>query len=171
MEEAVRWLTPSEMRAWLALRSVIRLVDTALDRDLRSRSGLSHDDFQILAQLSNALENRIRMSALAELVLISPSALTYRVNQLEKAGLVRREECQTDKRGALTALTTKGKELLRKIAPGHVACVRRLIFDQLSSEQVNRFGDTLEDIVGGLGRTDELHGAIERELTREESED
>jgi DNA-binding MarR family transcriptional regulator len=149
-EDETRWLTAPEKRAWLAFWGACHLLDNAIDRDLQARSGLSHGDYLILAMLSAAPAHRLRMSTLAEVVFVSRSRLTYQVTQLEKAGLVRREDCPSDKRGAVAVLTPEGYGLLRAAAPGHVACVRRVFFDVLTPEQVAVLGDALTSIVERL---------------------
>ena len=141
------WLDAREMRAWLALWGATRLIDDAIDRDLRTRSGLGHSEYQILATLSSAPDRRLRMSALADVVFVSRSRLTYQITQMEKAGLVRREDCPSDKRGAFAVLTDKGLEALRSAAPGHVACVRRVFFDALVPEQVAVLGEALTAVM------------------------
>ncbi len=147
LEAEPSWLDAREMRTWLAFWGAMRLVDDAIDRDLRTRSGLGHSEYQILAMLSSAPDRRLRMSALADVVFVSRSRLTYQVTQMEKAGLVRREDCPSDKRGAFAVLTDKGMEALRSAAPGHVACVRRVFFDALTPEQVTVLGDALTAVV------------------------
>jgi DNA-binding MarR family transcriptional regulator len=149
-EQETRWLTPPEMRAWLAFWGTTRLVADALECDLQTHSGLSLGDYQILAMLSAAPDHQLRMSALAEVVLVSRSRLTYQVTQLEKAGLVQREECPSDKRGAVAILTPQGEEVLRAAAPGHVECVRRVFFDVLTPEQVEVLGDALTAVMDRL---------------------
>ena len=77
VEQETRWLTPAEMRTWMAFWAAMYVVDAALDRDLRAHSGLSHTDYLILAMLSNAPDHRLRMSELAKRVFGSRSRLTY----------------------------------------------------------------------------------------------
>ena len=155
------WLSAREMRTWLAFWGAMHLVDAAIDRDLQERSGLSHGAYQILAMLAAAPAQRLRMSTLAEVVFVSRSRLTYQVTQLEKAGLVQREEYAGDKRGAVAALTTRGLETLREAAPGHVACVRRVFFDVLTPQQVGVLGDALTAV------RDRLLGGTERGIITE----
>jgi DNA-binding MarR family transcriptional regulator len=166
----VRGLTPAELRTWMRFWGAMHVVDDALDRDLRAESDLSHNDYQILAMLSNAPERRLRMSELANLVFGSRSRLTYQVTQLERAGLVQREDCPTDKRGAVARLTDRGFEVLQAAAPGHLASVRRIFFDRLTSEQVAVLGEALQIVIDDLGSSVVLERAIDRELTRREEE-
>jgi DNA-binding MarR family transcriptional regulator len=64
------------------------------------------------------------------------SRLSHHIARMQRRGLVAREECTTDKRGAFVVLTDAGRDAIEKAAPGHVATVRRLVFDGLSDEQV-----------------------------------
>jgi DNA-binding MarR family transcriptional regulator len=64
------------------------------------------------------------------------SRLSHHIARMQRRGLVAREECTTDKRGAFVVLTDAGRDAIEKAAPGHVATVRRLVFDGLSEEQV-----------------------------------
>lgn len=149
------------MRAWLAFWGAMHLVDAAIDRDLHEHIGLSHGEYQILAMLSAAPAQRLRMSTLAAIVFVSRSRLTYQVTQLEKAGLVRREEYPGDKRGAVCALTEQGMATLRAAAPGHVACVRHVFFDVLTPRQVAALGDALAAVRDHLLGEVECGSAIE----------
>lgn len=165
-EQETRWLTPAEMRTWMAFWGAVYVVNVALDRDLRTHSTLSHSNYLILAMLSSAPEHRLRMSELARRVFRSRSRLTYEIIQLERAGLVQRESCPTDKRGAVAVLTREGLCMLREVAPRHVASIRRVFFDQLTGEQGQKLGEALWAIVSGQGKAAGLASMIERELLR-----
>jgi DNA-binding MarR family transcriptional regulator len=169
VEQEISWLTPTEMRTWMAFWGTISVVNATLDRDLRAQCQLGHSDYLILAMLSNAPEHRLRMSELANRVFRSRSRLTYEVIQLERAGLVQRESCPTDKRGAVAVLTREGLHVLRTVAPRHVASIRRIFFDQLTDEQVAKLGEALWAIVCGQGKAAGLASMIERELSRGQS--
>lgn len=164
MEQETRWLAPAEMRTWMAFWGTVYVVNAALDRDLRAHSELSHSDYLILAMLCTAPEHQLRMSELANRLFRSRSRLTYEVIQLERAGLVRRENCLTDKRGAVAVLTREGLHMLRTVAPRHVASIRRIFFDQLTDEQVKGLDEALWTIVSGQGKAESLASFIEREL-------
>jgi DNA-binding MarR family transcriptional regulator len=131
-----RWLDDDEMAAWLELVRVVTLLPQALDRQLREDAGISHVYYQILAMLSAAPEGTLRMSDLARLTGVSASRLSHAVSSLESRGWVARAACVEDGRGQLAQLTGEGRRMLERTAPGHVAEVRRLVFDRLSPEQV-----------------------------------
>ena len=131
-----RWLGADEQQAWRSFLEASQLVFDELDRQLQRDAGLSHADYEILARLSEAPGSRMRMSELAERALFSRSRLSHAVVRLEERGLVLRETCPTDRRGTFAVLTARGHDVVEGAAPGHVAAVRRMVFDRLGPSQV-----------------------------------
>jgi DNA-binding MarR family transcriptional regulator len=144
-----RWLDDREMRSWRAFVEVVNLVTRALDRELRTDSDLTNDDYELLVALSEAPEQRIRLGELAAGLRVPKAHLTYRIARMEKAGLVERVDCPTDARGVLAVLTDVGMQRLERAAPGHVASVRRHVLDHLDTEQLAALGDAMEAILRG----------------------
>ena len=130
---APRWLNPAEMKAWRSYIIASRRLLEALDNDLEGHD-LSIPDYEILAQLSDAPDRRLRMSELASITLLSRSRLSHRMKVMEKAGWVKREACPTDKRGFFAVMTPKGWKAIVAAAPDHVASVRSRFLDHLSTE-------------------------------------
>ena len=130
---APRWLNPAEMKAWRSYIIASRRLLEALDNDLEGHD-LSIPDYEILAQLSDAPDRRLRMSELASITLLSRSRLSHRMKVMEKAGWVKREACPTDKRGYFAVMTPKGWKAIVAAAPDHVASVRYRFLDHLSAE-------------------------------------
>ncbi len=135
-DEQPRWLSDEEMAAWLPLVRFVHLLPQVLDRQLREEAGISHVYYQILAMLSEAPEQRMRMSELARLTSTSTSRLSHAVAALEERGWVARTSCESDRRGQLAELTATGRRELERTAPGHVAEVRRRVFDVLSDAEL-----------------------------------
>ncbi len=133
-----RWLDQDEMATWLPLVRFVHLLPQALDRQLREEAGISHVYYQILAMLSAGPEGRLRMSELARLTSTSTSRLSHAVAALEERGWVVRSSCPTDRRGQLAELTPAGRRELDRTAPGHVAEVRRRVFDVLDDAEVRQ---------------------------------
>ena len=144
------WLDAEELKAWRALILLVQLLPGALDRQLQADSGLAHSDYAVLATLSSAPDERLRMSDLAELMDFSPSRLSHAITRIERVDWVRREPCPADKRVQYAALTEIGQTVLTDAAPGHVAHVRHLVFDQLSASEVQQLGIIAERILGQL---------------------
>jgi DNA-binding MarR family transcriptional regulator len=133
-----RWLDADEQRAWQALAGVVIRLDAALDAQLRRDSGISHFEYAVLAALSGAPGQTLRMSELAALAEGSLSRLSQVVARLERRGWVRRTPDPDDGRYTLAILTEDGLGKLTAAAPGHVRQVRRLIFDPLTKAQVRQ---------------------------------
>jgi len=136
-----RWLTSTEMDAWINLAQLLMLLPSALDRQLRDEAGLPHAYYLILATLSGRPGRAMRMTQLARQAGTTTTRLSHAVDALEQRGWVRRSACPTDKRGQIAELTDAGMDFLRAAAPGHVTEVRRLVFDQLTEEDVVHLRD------------------------------
>jgi len=122
------------MAAWLAFVEVSHRLDRVIEQQLRQDAGLSHAQYEILSRL-DAAGGRLRMSELADVIIVSRSGLTYQVTQLERADLVRRERDAADERGVLAVLTGAGRAALHSAAPGHVRVVRHYLIDALTPAQ------------------------------------
>ena len=130
-DKSPKWLNPREMKAWRSYIIASRRLLEALDADLDGHD-LSMADYEVLAQLSDAPDRRMRMSELAEIAMLSKSRLSHRMKVMEKAGWVRREVCTEDKRGSFAVMTEKGWRAIVKAAPDHVASVRNRFVDNLN---------------------------------------
>ena len=143
-----RWLDEREMRAWRELlRSHAELL-SRLDRELEAEHGLSLAEYEVLSFLSEAPDQRMRLSELARHVLISPSALTRRLDRLERRRLVSRERCPHDARGAYAVLSPQGRDRLVAAAPTHLRGVRAHFVDRLSPTQLQAVANALERVPG-----------------------
>jgi DNA-binding MarR family transcriptional regulator len=131
-----QWLTEDEQRAWRGLLQMTSRLDSRLNRELQQASGLSLADYDVLVLLTEAPDGRLRMFQLMEDLQWEQSRLSHHIARMQRRGLVAREDCTTDKRGAFVVLTHAGRDAIEKAAPGHVDLVRRMVFDGLSAEQV-----------------------------------
>src|SRR5262245_886645 len=127
-----QWLSDPEQRAWRALLNTTSGLLATLDRELQSAHGLSLPEYEVLVLLDEAGEGGIRMSELAQRLLLSPSGLTRRIDGLDKRRLVRRDACPSDRRVFYAVLTPLGRTKLEQAAPTHVAGVRAHFVDRLS---------------------------------------
>jgi DNA-binding MarR family transcriptional regulator len=141
-----RWLSPDEQRAWRATVNLSQLLLRQLDRDLTAH-GLNGHDYEILVELSEAPDQRLRMTELADATSQSRSRLSHQISRMEKRGLVRRDECEGDKRGTFAVLTAEGTAAIERVAPYHVENVRRHFIDRLSPRQLEEIGDAFAPIV------------------------
>jgi DNA-binding MarR family transcriptional regulator len=152
-----RWLTADELGAWMPLGGLLLKLPAALDAQMQRDSGLSHFEYLVLAQLSEAPGRTLRMSALAAIANGSLSRLSHVVKRLESRGWVRREACPTDGRFTNAVLTDAGVDKVVASAPGHVEAVRTVILDALSGDELDRLGDIARRILARL-ETDARYG-------------
>ncbi|MTE21069.1 MarR family transcriptional regulator [Streptomyces sp. TRM43335] len=148
-DKEARWLSVTEQRAWRVHLDVNKLLMHQLERDLQP-FGLTMNDYEILVNLSESEERRMRMSDLAAATLQSKSRLSHQITRMEKAGLVRREHCESDKRGLFAVLTDHGWKTMREVAPHHVASVRRHFIDLLSPQALEELHDSLVPVAEHL---------------------
>ncbi|MTD13817.1 MarR family transcriptional regulator [Nakamurella sp. YIM 132087] len=132
-----RWLDEREARAWRALQHLRMPLELALNRQLAKDSGLSTADYSVLVALSEAPNHRLRARDLVRAVGWEKSRLSHHIRRMETRGLVTREECPTDARGAFIRLTAQGIVTIEQAAPGHVEAVRDLVIDRLTPEQLD----------------------------------
>jgi DNA-binding MarR family transcriptional regulator len=139
-------LSDHQLDAWRAfLRAQSELIRT-LDRELEADQGLPITYFDVLAQLTQA-GGRLRMSELADAVLLSRSGVTRLVDRMERGGLVKREHCPTDRRAMYATMTPAGKRALAKARPVHLRGVAEHFGRHLSDEEAKTLAAALGRMV------------------------
>ncbi|WP_411079302.1 MarR family winged helix-turn-helix transcriptional regulator [Streptomyces sp. cmx-18-6] len=154
MNPEPRWLSDREQRAWQAYRRMFLLLNAQVSRDLARDSSLSDADYDVLSNLGSRPEHRGRVSEIADRMLWSRSRLSHHLARMEQRGLLVREECATDGRGAVVVLTEEGLRAIEDAAGPHVESVRRYFIDLLTPEQIDAFAEIGETVVGGLTAAD-----------------
>ena len=144
------WLTADEQRAWRTYLRLNSLLLARLNRQLQQDSGLTLPEYEVLVQLSEAQQQRRRPFQICEALNWEQSRLSHQLTRMEHRGLVAREECEADGRGAFVVLTAAGADAIRSAAPGHVAAVRQLVFDRLGDDQRAAFEQACAAIIGAL---------------------
>jgi len=144
------WLTADEQRAWRTYLRMSSLLPAQLNRQLQQDSGLTLPEYEVLVQLSEAPGRVLRPFQICEALNWEQSRLSHQLTRMQHRGLVARQECEADGRGAFVVLTAAGADAIAAAAPGHVAAVRRLIFDQLSEDQRATFEQACAAIIEAL---------------------
>lgn len=157
-DDDARWLDEEEREAFLALMSVVLRLEPALDAQLRREAGMSHFEYSVLSNLSEAEGDRRRMSELAHLSSGSLPRLSQVVTRLEKRGWVERRPDPDDGRYTLALLTPAGREVVEATAPGHVAEVRRVVVDPLTRAQIRQLTAIGRRIMGVIDPDDRCLG-------------
>lgn len=130
------WLTDTEQATW---RSFVRMqvrLNAQLSQCMQAESGLSMADYEVLVHLSEAPDGRLRVFELGRGVEWEKSRLSHHLRRMAGRGLVEREGCGSDGRGAYVVLTDLGRRAIEAAAPLHVADVRRFVIDALTPEQL-----------------------------------
>jgi DNA-binding MarR family transcriptional regulator len=135
-----RRLTGNEMTAWRSFLRAHAQLSRVLEAELVAKHPLSLGGYDVLVQLAEAPDRRLRMAELADAVLLSRSGVTRLVDRLEIAGMVTRERFESDGRGVVAVLTTKGVDTLRDAARTHLAGVMRHFIEHFTPEELGEFG-------------------------------
>jgi DNA-binding MarR family transcriptional regulator len=143
-------LDEREARAWRALQRMQLRLEAELARQLAADSGLSYPDYLVLVTLTDQSDGRLRLFELGGTLGWEKSRLSHHVRRMTQRGLVRKEKCESDRRGAFVSITPKGRTEIEAAAPGHVAAVRQLFVDRLSGEQLEAIADAAEKVLAGM---------------------
>ena len=136
-----------EMDAWQALLHAHHQITTTLDAELRAEHGLSWSDYDVLLRLARAPEG-LRMTDLAQRVMMSPSGLTRALDGLVRDGLVERARDSADARAVIATLTTKGRAILKRASLTHLRGIREHYTGKLSRSQLREVAMALGAIAG-----------------------
>lgn len=126
-----------------------------IERQLRTHSGLSSADYQVLAHLSEAPEGRLRSFALGDVLQWEKGRLSQHLTRMQNRDLIRRERCATDQRGAVVVITEQGRTLIETAAPLHLADVRNVLIDHVTPAQMDlliELGDQVEARLAAVDR-------------------
>jgi DNA-binding MarR family transcriptional regulator len=145
-----RWLDEREAAAWRGFLDMRAVLMARLGRELQRRDGLSESDYGVLVELSEAAEPRLRSGQLAARLGWEKSRLSRQVARMQSRGLVRRDDCPTDGRGAFVVLAQAGREALERAAPRHVYDVRRWFVEALAPDQLDAMAEISAAVLRGL---------------------
>ena len=147
-----RWLDEREARLWRTWLRLNQELPSVLEQQISRDGGLSGADYAVLVPLSESPEGMLRARELRREILWDRSRLSHHVRRMEKRGLVVREECAEDGRGAMVRMTDSGRRAIEGAAPGHVAATRRYVFDLLTDDEVDELTAVFERVLANLER-------------------
>ncbi|MCX4615459.1 MarR family winged helix-turn-helix transcriptional regulator [Streptomyces mirabilis] len=153
-----RWLDEREQRAWRSLMKMQAGLSEYIERQLRTHSGLSTADYQVLAHLSEAPEGRLRSFALGDALQWEKSRLSQHLTRMQNRNLIRRERCATDQRGAVVVITEQGRTLVEAAAPLHLADVRNVLIDHATPAQMDLLIELGDQVEARLAEIDQKPG-------------
>lgn len=139
---AKRQMTAGQLAIWRSLLDTTAELRTILGAQLQE-SSLSPADYQVLLALSEVDGRRLRSSELAEAIDWERSRLSHHLGRMERRGLIRRDDCATDSRGAEVSLTVDGAAAFRRATAPHLRAVKRHFADALTPEHFEALADIL----------------------------
>jgi DNA-binding MarR family transcriptional regulator len=145
-----RWLTEEEQQAWRGLVQMTAQLNARMNRQLQDDFGISLADYEVLVVLSEAPEGRPRVFELASALAWEQSRVSHQLARMKRRGLIGRQECPSDARGAFVVLTETGRAAIERAAPAHVETVRQLVFDGLSHDQLAALTAVTEGVLDRL---------------------
>ncbi len=140
MQQASSKLSTDELAAWKGMLAVHSRLIAELDAELERDHHLGLTAYEVLMNLNDAPEGRMRMSELAERLLLSRSGITRLADRLVARGLIERERCSDDGRGYNAQLTRDGRDLVETARPDHLAAVRRIFLSRLRPDEIDTLG-------------------------------
>lgn len=159
MSDDAPWLDEAQQRLWRGWIALATQLPSALHRQLQADSGLSLQDFEVLVHLSEVDGGRLRISQLASAMGWERSRLSHHFKRMEARGLVEREECPEDARGAFVVLTSTGRDAIERAAPGHARTVRDLVFDTFPDHDLDVLARFTEAVLRRLETADDAAGS------------
>jgi DNA-binding MarR family transcriptional regulator len=133
----------TDLQAWINFLRAHAAVTREFNAELLETHGLTLNDFDVLAQLRRGPEHGLMRSELAERVLLTASGITRLLDGLERAGYVRKGECESDARVTYAVLTDDGRQKLREASRTHLASVRALLAERYSEGELEQLAELL----------------------------
>jgi DNA-binding MarR family transcriptional regulator len=150
-----RWLDERQAHLWRTWLRVNQELPSTLAELINQQSGLSAADYAVLVPLSESADGRLRARDLGREILWDRSRLSHQVTRMEKRGLVVREDCEEDARGAIVRITPRGRTAIEDAAPGHAEATQRYFFDLLSDRELDVLTRVFERVLANLDREDD----------------
>ncbi|APT82924.1 MarR family winged helix-turn-helix transcriptional regulator [Corynebacterium ammoniagenes] len=147
MIEQPRWLNDDEQELWQLILAATRKLDRGMENTLQAGGELSMPEFAVLATLSDAEEQQMRLRELCNFLEWDRSRTSHQVTRMERRGLLTKCKSVGDARGVMVQLTEEGSRRLAASAPDHVESVRRLVFDHLKPEDIPSLQRFLQGIL------------------------
>jgi DNA-binding MarR family transcriptional regulator len=142
-------LSGAELASWRGFLRVHAALERELDAELAERHGLPLSSYEVLLTVADAPGERMRMSEIADSVLLSRSGVTRLVDRLERDGLVERIPCEDDARGQYAVLTSRGRQVFDAARVTHLAGVRRRFLERFDDDELQRMAEFWERLVPG----------------------
>lgn len=128
--------TASELATWRSFVETTERVRSVIASRLQTEAGMSTGDYSVMLSLSEAPDHRLRSSDLADRVGWERSRLSHHLGRMEQRGLIKREDCATDNRGAEIVLTAEGSDAFRRASAPHLHAIHDIFVSALSADEL-----------------------------------
>ena len=152
--KTVRWLDEREERAWRALQFMQMRLNARLASELAEVSHLSYPEYTVLVALTDRPDGRMRLFELAATLGWEKSRVSHQIARMAERGLVSKDKCDDDRRGAFVVATDQGRAAIEAAAPHHVQTVRRLFVDPLTPAELDALGTVAQKVLDALAGDD-----------------
>lgn len=152
MDSRRRWQDDPGLAAWSAFLRAHAAAVAKIDRDVQLEARLPLSWYDVLLELNAAPGRRMRMLDLGEAVVLSRTRVSRVVDELVRAGFVRKEPNPDDGRSSFAVLTDEGRSALRRAAPIYLTAIRRWFIDALPASDLPVLRDALESVVAHAQR-------------------
>jgi DNA-binding MarR family transcriptional regulator len=125
----------TKIAAWAALIRAQQTLLERVERDLKSAQMPPLSWYDVLQELDRAADRKLRLQDIGARILLTKSNVTRLLDRLEGEGLIVREDCLTDRRGAFAVITNKGRDLRRKMWPVYEAAIGAHFAAKISEEE------------------------------------
>ncbi|HEV7754434.1 MAG TPA: MarR family transcriptional regulator [Mycobacteriales bacterium] len=141
--------TDAELAVWRSFLRAHATVVRTLEAELVAAKQLPLAWYDVLVQLVETPAKRLRMTELADRVLLSRSGVTRLVDRMVRAGLLRRTPCEDDLRGTYAEITNEGFDALRAASPIHLRGIAEHMTSLLEPAELAALGAAMEKIAAG----------------------
>jgi DNA-binding MarR family transcriptional regulator len=128
-------VSAEEWEVWRSFYTMRRQLDLALERQLHDDADISAPDYEVLLTLFESPDKQLRARELGTLLGWEKSRLSHQVTRMERRGLVRRSDCDTDARGTWIEITPDGSRATLGAMRDHARSIRRFFFDVITEEE------------------------------------
>jgi DNA-binding MarR family transcriptional regulator len=135
------------LAAWRNFLTAHARVIDVIDRELVAAQRVPLHWYDVLIELVEAPDNRLRLHELAQRVVLSRSGLTRLLDKLENAGLLYREAAASDRRGAFAVLTEAGKDAVRHAWPVYAQAIARYFVPHMNEEEARIVRDVFSRVM------------------------
>ncbi|MFN0096444.1 MAG: MarR family winged helix-turn-helix transcriptional regulator [Dehalococcoidia bacterium] len=138
--------SPDQVAAWRTFLEAHARVTAELAAELEAEAGLPLTWYDVLVQLSEAPDHRLRITDLANRVLLSKAGLSRLVDRMAETGMVARQPCPEDRRGTFVQMTEAGQRALERAAPIHLRGVAEHFTGRMGAEELKLVAEALAKV-------------------------